>query len=169
MKKWLILLLIPIFSNADVIKSDASGFIIEIEKEVPVSQMNSYQQFLNIGQWWSNEHTWFGEAKNLYIEPRVNGCFCEVNGEQQASHMTVSYIEPNKEIRMRGGLGPLQMLALTGAMSWKFEALTKNTSRITFYYKVSGSPSDNLDKLAPIVNKVQSLQLNRFINIFSEK
>ena len=35
--------------------------------------------------------------------------------------MRVSFVDPGVEVRMLGGLGPLQMMGLHGAMSWRFE------------------------------------------------
>jgi len=75
--------------------------------------------------------------------------------------MTVSYVEPNKEIRMVGGLGPLQMLGVHGGMSWKFEPLTENTSKIIFHYQVSGYMEDGFTLLANAVDKVQTIQIER--------
>ena len=66
----------------------------------------------------------------MTIEAKAGGCFCEKSEEKEVLHMTVSYVEPNKEIRMVGGLGPLQMLGVHGGMSWKFEAIDANTTKI---------------------------------------
>ena len=74
--------------------------------------------------------------------------------------MTVSFVEPNKEIRMVGGLGPLQMLGVQGGMSWKFEAIGASKTKITHSYQVVGYMKNGLDTLAPIVDRVQKIQVN---------
>ncbi len=162
-------LLLPIpNSYAEVISSDNHGFTIELSRIVNVSKTKAYQQFINVNEWWNSDHTWFGSAQSMYIEPLVGGCFCEKNGEKQALHMTISYVDPDNEMRMVGGLGPLQMLGITGGMSWKFESTTNGNSqnvnqqqtKITFRYQVTGYMSEGLDTLSPIVDKVQSLQLD---------
>ncbi|RHW74663.1 hypothetical protein D1094_17840 [Colwellia sp. RSH04] len=62
---------------------------------------------------------------------------------------------------MIGGLGPLQMLGIHGGMSWKFESLTESTTNIIFNYQVTGYMDGGLDKLTPIVDNVQNIQLAR--------
>ena len=155
--------------NAAVLDKSVSGFIIEIQAETDQSQKLSYQQFLRIDEWWDGDHSWFGDAANFYLEPRVGGCFCEVDGDRQAHHMSVTYIEPNKEVRMIGGLGPLQMMAVSGAMSWQFKSQENGMTLIVHRYTVSGYHKDGLDKLAPIVDQVQAGQLNRLIEILDSR
>lgn len=163
----LITLLNIVSSHAEVVGSDKHGFELKIEREVNVSRSIAYQQFLNVGQWWSPDHTWFGKAKNLSITPEVGGCFCEISNQKQAMHMTVSFVNPDNEIKMIGGLGPLQMMGINGGMSWKFTSLDDKRSLITFHYQVSGYISGGLNKLAPIVDQVQSLQLNRLASLLN--
>jgi len=161
MNKLLWLLLLPMFTHADVVSESDNGFVIHIERNLNTSSANAYQQFIKVEQWWHDDHTWFGQSKNLKIIPLVGECFCEIDGNKQALHMTVSYVEPNKEIRMVGGLGPLQMLGIHGGMSWKFETLTKNTSKVIFHYQVSGYMEGGFTQLAKAVDKVQTIQVER--------
>ena len=148
-------------TQAEVINSSANGFVIEIKASVAASPEDSYAQFLRIGEWWDSDHSWFGSADNLTLEPVIGGCFCERSGNKQAQHMQVSFVEPGKELRLLGGLGPLQMMGVHGAMSWKFNALSEGGTEIVHSYAVSGYASGGLDKLAPVVNKVQSGQVRR--------
>ncbi|SFC91703.1 hypothetical protein [Pseudoalteromonas denitrificans] len=74
--------------------------------------------------------------------------------------MTVSYMNPNNEIRMIGGLGPLQMMGIQGGMSWQFKKISDSKTHIIHKYQVVGFVPDGLDKLADIVDKVQTIQVN---------
>ena len=145
--------------NAEVIDNDKHGFSIKIETVVKADAATSYQQFLRIGEWWDADHTWFGQSENLSIIPRVGACFCEISGDKEVLHMTVSFVNPNNEIRMIGGLGPLQMLGVHGGMSWKFEEISPAETKIIHQYQVTGFATDGLDKLAPIVDSVQTIQV----------
>ncbi|TQV88347.1 SRPBCC domain-containing protein [Aliikangiella coralliicola] len=161
MKKFVFLLTLVLSFNlqAELISQDDYGFEIKIEKTVPVSQAKAYQQFLNVGQWWNAEHTWFGRSENLSIEAKAGGCFCEFNGDKQALHMLVSYVHPNNEIRMIGGLGPLQGLGVHGGMSWRFVKIDENKTKIIFNYKVVGRMEGGLKTLGPVVDGVLNIQI----------
>ena len=165
MKK--LLLIFMFFSNilyAQVIQKDKYGFKIEINKTVNVSAAVAYNQFLNISHWWNKDQTWFGKSENLTLEPRAGGCFCEKSQGREVLHMTVSYVEPNKELRMIGGLGPLQMMGIQGSMSWKFTELSQSKTQITHTYQVVGFTPDGLDKLSAIVDKVQGIQIASLVS-----
>jgi len=159
----MLLVLLPSSLVAQVINSADNGFTIEIEKHVAVDHKAAYAQFIKINEWWIADHTWFGRAENLNIEEIVGGCFCEIAGDKQALHMTVSFVNPNREVRMIGGLGPLQMMGVNGGMSWKFEQLKDGTTKIIHHYQVSGYAKGGLGKLATIVDSVQSSQVEALV------
>ena len=165
MKKLVVLFVIVISFNinAEVISAENHGFEINIERVVNVDQETAYAQFLKINEWWSGDHTYFGDSKNLTIEAKAGGCFCEKLEGREVLHMTVSYVEPNKEIRMIGGLGPLQMLGVHGGMSWKFEAVESNKTKITHHYQVNGYMKGGFTGLAPIVDQVQTIQVDSLV------
>ena len=148
-------------ASAEVLSSAANGFVIRLETTVNVDNTTAYQQFLNVAQWWDAAHTYYGKSENLTIDAVAGGCFCEISGENQVLHMSVSYVDPGKEIRMVGGLGPLQMLGVHGGMSWKFEQTETGSTKITHQYQVSGYVDGGLDKFANIVNEVQAGQLEQ--------
>ena len=110
-------------AQAEVIESSGSHFRIELKATTAAKIEESYAQFLRIHEWWNAEHSWFGKAEAFTLDPVAGGCFCEIDGNKQVMHMTVSFVNPNKEVRMLGGLGPLQMMAVTGAMTWAFKDL----------------------------------------------
>ncbi|XOV86300.1 MAG: SRPBCC domain-containing protein [Pseudomonadota bacterium] len=128
-----------------------------------MSAAEAYAQFLRVNEWWDGNHSWFGRAEGFSIDPRAGGCFCEVAGERSHLHMTVSHVDPGVEVRMIGGLGPLQDLALQGAMVWRFEALPEGGTRIIHSYRVSGYLKDGLTGLAPAVDSVQGIQFSRLV------
>ena len=153
------ILAITLPNKAEVVSASDSFFHIKISAEVKSTPSEAYQQFLKVGDWWSSDHTWFGDAKNMRIEPRAGGCFCETSDQGDVMHMQVSAVFPNSEVRMLGGLGPLQMMGLSGAMSWKFVAKDEQTTEIIHEYRVNGGGQAELPKFAEIVNMVQELQV----------
>lgn len=149
-------------ARADVISKSTTGFSLKITAEVPVDAKTAYDQFISVSDWWVASHTYYGKAENLSIEAKAGGCFCEKSGDNEVLHMLVTYVQPGREIRMVGGLGPLQMMGVHGGMSWTFEP-TEQGSRIIQTYNVTGYAEGGLDQLADIVNAVQTSQHNALV------
>ncbi len=155
---------LPQLALAAVISSEHNGFKIQIEHNVNADVTTSYQQFIKVGEWWNAEHTYFGKSTGMTLIPKAGGCFCETSGDKEVLHMTVSYVDPNKELRMIGGLGPLQMMGVQGGMNWQFKKIDDKHAKIIHTYQVVGYMAGGLDKLAAIVDKVQTLQVKALVN-----
>lgn len=149
--------------QASVTNSGPDGFTIEHTFEVNARSAAAYQAFVGkIGSWWDPEHSYSGKAENFTVEPRPNGCFCERWGNGAGIvHMTVLYVDPGKTIRMSGGLGPLQEMAVSGVLTLAFTE-TGNRTKVQFKYVVSGRAALGLDKVAPVIDQVLVGQMNRF-------
>lgn len=146
-------------ARAEVKDMAANGFTIENSQWVPVPPDAAWQVFVHeVGQWWPADHTWWGDASKLSISEQVGGCFCEIDGPRQAWHMSISFVEPGKLMRMIGGLGPLQGMGISGALEWRFVPENDGT-RITLWYRAGGYTPDDLSQFAPVVDRVQALQL----------
>ena len=145
--------------HAEVKDATPQGFTLENSVWVPTTPQVAYAALVNdVGRWWPADHTWWGDASKLSISDKAGGCFCEINGAQQAWHMTVTFTDPGKLLRMTGGLGPLQGMGLHGALEWRFAAENDGT-RITLWYRAGGYTPDDIGKFAPVVDKVQGQQL----------
>ena len=144
---------------AEVKDATAAGFTVENVRTVAVDPQTTWNALVgDIDRWWPKDHSWWGSASKLSIDPRSGGCFCEDAGAQQAQHMQVSFVDPGRLLRMRGGLGPLQGMGLDGTLEFRL-APEGGGTRITLRYRVGGYAPDDLSKLAPVVDKVQALQL----------
>ena len=155
-------------ANGAVVDSSPQGFTIENVETVPVAPDVAFRALVeDVGRWWPADHTWWGDAARLSIEPRAGGCFCEIDGARQAAHMRVSFVDPGRLLRMTGGLGPLQGMGLHGALDWRFEAIDGGT-RITLYYRVGGYSPDDLAEFAPVVDQVQAVQLGGLARFLRE-
>jgi uncharacterized protein YndB with AHSA1/START domain len=155
-------------ARAEVIEKAPEGFFLSISTQIDAPVAAVYQQFLNIDQWWDAEHSWFGSDTHFSIEPRAGGCFCETFADKSALHMIVSFVDPKREIRLIGGLGPLQGMALHGAMTFRFEPLADQSTRVVHEYRVQGYAADGLESLAPVVDAVQTQQIKRLAARFKK-
>ena len=152
-------LLISPCVHAEIKDQAANGFTVENSQWVPVAPAQAWRGLVqDVGQWWPADHTWWGDASKLRIDARAGGCFCEIDGDRQAWHMSVVFVEPNQLLRMSGGLGPLQGMGLSGALEWRLVEENQGT-RITLWYRAGGYTPDDLRAFAKVVDKVQAQQL----------
>lgn len=152
-------------ARAEVKDAAAGGFTVENVQTVPVAADAAWQALIeDVDRWWPKDHSWWGEASTLSIDPRAGGCFCELDGARQAQHMQVVFAEPGKTLRMLGGLGPLQGMGLHGVLEFRLTPAEAEGTRIALYYRVGGYTGDDLAKLAPVVDRVQAQQLAALAN-----
>lgn len=145
---------------AEVKDASASGFTIENTRVVPVDADDAFRALVDeVDRWWPRDHTWWGTASTLSIEARAGGCFCERAGAQQAMHLLVTFVDPGRTLRLVGGLGPLQGMGLHGVLEFRLKPLETGGTEITLFYRAGGYTPDDLSKFAPVVDKVQALQL----------
>ena len=74
-----------------------NGFLVKLEVSVNAPATKVYDTLVGqIGSWWDSQHTYSGDAKNLSIDARPGGCFCEKlpNGGG-VEHARVIYIVPH--------------------------------------------------------------------------
>jgi uncharacterized protein YndB with AHSA1/START domain len=146
----------------------STGFLVKLETSINASPSKVYDALIGqVGSWWNPEHTYSGDAKNLSIDPRPGGCFCEKlpNGGG-VEHLRVVYIVPGKTVRFSGALGPLQASGLAGSMTWKLTG-DANNSQLELSYSVGGFSYERFEKIAPSVESVLREQLDR-LRLFVE-
>ena len=149
-------------AQAEVRDSSASGFTVENSIEVPVDTDAAWSALVrDVDRWWPRDHTWWGSESGLRIDAVAGGCFCEVAGARQARHMEVVFVEPGKLLRMTGGLGPLQGMGVQGVLEFRLSDadVSPGHTRLTLFYRAGGYTPDDLGALAPVVDKVQAMQL----------
>ena len=151
----------PATVRGEVVDSAAGGFTSRNSVNIAAPPREVYRVFLNVGQWWDPEHTYSGASRNMYIQPIANGCFCEkLPRGAGVQHMVVVYLEPGKTIRMIGALGPLQSMAASGSLTVSLSASNNGTS-LEMTYAVGGYHPKGFQSLAPLVDKVLRVQIER--------
>lgn len=150
--------------QAEVTSVNASGFALAFEQAVEAPADEIYTAMTEIDSWWHPSHSWEGKAENLYLDVRIGGCFCEklANGGF-AEHLHLAYAAPGKEIRLTGGLGPLQGMGMGGAMVWSISP-AGDGNKVRWTYNVHGhGTEESMKGLAPIVDSVQQQAFDRLI------
>lgn len=149
-------------SLAEVRNASEQGFVIEHTLEAEVAPARLYEALVTeIQSWWDPSHTYSGDAGNLYIKAVPGGCFCEnLENGGFVRHMEVVFTRPARELRLSGGLGPLQELGISGTMTFRIEEI-EDGSRLTLSYRVSGYLENGLAALASPVDRVLGQQMQR--------
>ncbi len=150
---------------AEVVDSSYYGFTIKQEYSINNAADTVYNNLVSyIGKWWDSEHTYSGKAANLWIDAVAGGCFCEkLPDGGSVRHMTVVFANPGKTLRMVGGLGPLQSMAVSAVLTFDLSQDCNNTN-VTVTYTVGGYVPGGLQKMAIVVDRVLAQQMKRFTN-----
>ena len=157
-----LLCLAAVAAHADIIESTPSGFTIRTSVEIAATPRTVYNALsAQVSNWWDPEHTWSGNPRNMSIDARAGGCFCEklISGGTVA-HMTVVLADPGKTLRMSGALGPLQEHAIVGTMTWMLKE-AGNRTRVEMTYVVGGYMRGGVEPVVKIVDQVLAGQVHR--------
>lgn len=158
-------------ARAEVAAQSSAGFVIKHSVDTAANKADAWQALITPNKWWSGEHTYTGDAANLYLDAQATGCFCEklpkpgdapqTQRMGSVEHMHVVFADPQRGVlRMVGGLGPLQGEALHGTLTITLKPTDEGT-RIEWVYVVGGYMRMDPEQIAPIVDKVLGEQLSR--------
>jgi uncharacterized protein YndB with AHSA1/START domain len=160
----LVCLLVSTVATAEVADSGSNGFTIKTTLTIQASPQEVYRQLIRVGDWWDPQHTYSGDSHNLSIEEKPGGCFCEkLPNQGGVRHMQVVYVDPGKTVRMIGGLGPLQSMAVTGSMTIGLSPVGTGT-KLELTYAVTGYAPGGIASLAAPVDSVLAQQFTRLKN-----
>lgn len=147
-------------AGAEVKEASDAGFTVNQVQTIAASPDKVWAALVTPGRWWSSAHSWSGDAKNLSIDPRAGGCFCERWAGGEAEHARVVQAVKGKLLRLSGALGPLQGEALTGTLSFTLAPEGAGT-KISVDYVVGGHARFGLRDVAPAVDGVLGEQVGR--------
>ena len=150
---------------AEVVATSESGFVTNDESLIAATPRQVWMALIKPGEWWSDSHTWSGDASNMTLVPSAGGCFCEkIPGEGDipldgsAQHAVVVQAVPDKAMRLRGGLGPLQAVPAEGVLTITLEEVDGGT-KVKWEYSVGGPMGFEIDMISKAVDDVMSQQL----------
>lgn len=161
-------------AHAEVTAQADNGFVVRHAVTVSVDPDAAFAMLRTPAKWWDKDHTWTGNADNLYMDAQAGGCFCELipneatteSGAPQRTlrgsvqHMQIVYVDPGNLLRLSGALGPLQAEAVTGTMTVTLKAI-KGGTQLTFEYVVGGFMRMSPREIASGVDAVIGAQASR--------
>ncbi|MEM7456559.1 MAG: ATPase [Planctomycetota bacterium] len=144
--------------------SSSDGFQIQITRQLDVDAGTAYSKLVEeFSMWYDASHSYSGEAANLSLDLEEKCMLERLPDGGYVRHMEIVFHQPGKVFRMTGGLGPLQGMGVTGALTYEFVEGDEGTE-VKMTYNVSGASSLQLDAIAVPVNQVLGLQMDRFAN-----
>ena len=148
-------------ARAEVVEAQPAGFQVKESVEIAAPADRVWAALGQVGGWWNSKHSWSGDAKNLTLELKPGGCFCEAlkNGGG-ARHLTVVLVSTGKTVILEGTLGPLVFSGADGHLIWSLAEKDGHTT-LTQTYDVGGYFPGGLDKIAPAVDGVLTDQIGR--------
>jgi hypothetical protein len=146
-------------ARAEVTDKSAAGFEVVEKASIAAPASKVWDALMRPGKWWSSQHSWSGDAKNLHFEP--DGCFCETLKRGAVRHMMIIYNDGGSTLRLNGGLGPMQMTGASGNLSFVLKEADGKTA-LTVTYDVGGYAKGGLaETLAEPVDFVLGEQVKR--------
>ena len=152
-------------ASAEVVEQGESNFVTRDSASVAATPRQTWLALIKPSAWWNDDHTWSGSAANLSLVPSAGGCFCEtIPGEGDipldgsVQHMVVIQAYPDKALRMRGALGPLQAVPANGILTITLTAMDGGTE-VKWEYHVAGVTGFPIETIAAAVDGVMSQQL----------
>jgi uncharacterized protein YndB with AHSA1/START domain len=144
---------------AEVTASTETSFTVTEKVTIAAPAAKVWATLIAPSAWWDSDHTWSGRASNLSLDPRAGGCWCEkLPDGGGVEHMRVVFFQPNKMLRLSGGLGPLQSFPASGVMTVTLApAADGKSTAVTVEYAVAGAPG--LGKIAAPVDGVLGQQV----------
>jgi hypothetical protein len=146
-------------ARAEVTDKSAAGFEVVEKATIAAPPGKVWFALMRPAHWWSPDHTWSKDAKNLSFDP--SGCFCERLKDGGVRHMMVVYADGATQLRLFGGLGPLQFTGASGHLGVTLKAAGSGTD-VTMTYDVGGYAKGGLaETYAAPVDRVLDEQLAR--------
>lgn len=152
--------LVALSARAETSAVSPAGFVVTHRHEVRATPRQVFEALGRIGQWWSSQHTYSGDAGKLSLDLAAGGCFCERWDGGSVQHAQVVGVGKDAYLRLSGGLGPLQELPATGVLTFTMKAVEGRTV-LTLTYRVGGAPDAGLEKWAAPVDRVLGEQAGR--------
>jgi uncharacterized protein YndB with AHSA1/START domain len=146
-------------AHAEVTDKSAAGFEVVETASIAAPAGKVWAALMQPDRWWSSQHSWSGDAKNLYFDP--SGCFCERLKHGAVRHMMIVYNDGATTLRLNGGLGPMQLTGASGNLGFVLKE-TGGKTALTVTYDVGGYAKGGLaETLAAPVDAVLGEQVKR--------
>jgi hypothetical protein len=108
----------PALAHAATSEVSPASFLVVLQQEVHARPDDVFSDIGKVEKWWNKDHSYSHDTANLSLQLTPGGCFCERWDGNAIVHATVIAVRKDTQVRLQGGLGPLQDLAVTGILTF---------------------------------------------------
>ena len=164
----------PNVAASKITAQSENGFAVFHAADVAAEPDEIWNKIILPNRWWSGKHSFSGDAENFYLEPKINGCFCELLVDRDSEvqketgvveHLRIIHIRDYEVLRMTGALGPLQSEAVNGTFTIAMKSNGDGTSKISFLYVVGGYMRFEGPKIASSIDNVVGEQFSNLVKL----
>ncbi|WOI54623.1 SRPBCC domain-containing protein [Parvularcula sp. LCG005] len=149
-------------ASAEVVSASPDHMELVLSDVSELAPDELWKKLIKPSRWWSGDHTYSGDARNLSLVLRAGGLWKEKWKEGAAAHGEVIYFKRGEELRLTAPFGPLQDMAVETAWTITLTPEGEGT-RVNFVYRASGSMVSDLHLMATAVDYVYSEALKSLV------
>ncbi|MGF1543841.1 MAG: SRPBCC domain-containing protein [Parvularculaceae bacterium] len=141
-------------AGAEVLGGVRSYYKIRHEATSELAPDAMWARLVEPAEWWSDDHTYSGDADNLSLDLRAGGLWLEKWDGGSVAHGEVLYVKEGEVLRLSAPFGPLQGMAVNTV--WTITVSPEGEgSKVVFEEIANGGPASNLQKIVTDVDKVK--------------
>ncbi|MCI4643465.1 MAG: SRPBCC family protein [Hyphomonadaceae bacterium] len=147
-------------ASADIIASAPDHYTLQHEAISELSPEEAWNRLVDPRRWWHPDHTYSGRAEALSLDLQAGGLWREDWDGGSVAHGEVMQVQTGKMLVLDAPFGPLQGMGVNVVWTIRLEAEEEGT-KITFLEVANGSAASGLDAIAPAVDGVKSVAIQR--------
>lgn len=156
----LVVLAFAMPAGAEIITAAPDHYTLRHEALSPLSPEEAWNRLVDPASWWHPDHTYSGRAEALSLDLRAGGLWHEDWEGGSVAHGEVLRVQTGKVLRLEAPFGPLQGMGVTVVWTISLEPEGEGT-KIVFDEIANGSSSSRLDVIAPAVDGVKAVAIER--------
>jgi len=151
-------------ARAEVIQSAPDHYVLRHEARSVLPPDQLWTRLISPHRWWHPDHTYSGDAGNLYLDIEPSGTWSEEWDGNYVVHGRVLLAKKNEQLRLDAPFGPLQELAVQVVWTITLTPHEAGGTLVVFDERATGSEISGLDDLAPAVDFVKQEAISRLVD-----
>ena len=147
-------------ASAEVTSRSDTGFSLSYERAVAASDEAILAAIARPAAWWSDAHTYSGNASNISLDLRPGGCWCEALPGGGVQHAEAVLVWPEQRmVRFDAPFGPLQSIGADAVLTMTWAEAADGPARTLKWSFVVTGPGAGA--MAEAIDGVMSEQFGR--------